>query len=234
MHDQAPLPSGQRESKDFPRFGLGKFARRFPANTAKVELALRGDTEKTLTVGPELLQLPRVDQTSDFHCVTTWSVRSLHWSGFRFADFYRDLVVPLVRPAQDASLVVFRGQDGFASSLPLDDLLQPDVLLADRLEGEALDIAHGAPLRLIAPAHYGYKNLKHIAAIEFWRDRRNYRFPQPYPRFMDHPRARVAFEERALGLPGWVFRYLYRPLVGPTSRNFRKALAEQSGKAQDR
>jgi hypothetical protein len=43
---------------------------------------------------------------------------------------------------------------------------------------------------------------------------------------MDHPRARVALEERGKGLPGWMFRVLYRPLVGPTVRNFRKAVEQ--------
>lgn len=40
-------------------------------------------------------------------------------------------------------------------SLPIADLLVPAVLLADRLGGEPLSFARGAPLRLVAPAHYG-------------------------------------------------------------------------------
>ncbi len=98
-----------------------------------------------------------------------------------------------------------------------------DVLLADRLDGASLGLDHGAPLRLVAPAHYGYKNVKHIAAIEFWRDRRNYRFPLPYPTLMDHPRGRVAFEERGIGVPGWLLRCLYRLIVPFTVWNMRRA-----------
>jgi DMSO/TMAO reductase YedYZ molybdopterin-dependent catalytic subunit len=120
--------------------------------------------------------------------------------------------------------VVFRGQDGYASSLPLQDLLAADVLLADRLGGQSLGIEHGAPLRLIAPAHYGYKNVKHITAIEFWRDSRNYCFPRPYPRLMDHPRARVALEERGAGVPSWILRPLYRALIAGTLRTSRRLL----------
>jgi DMSO/TMAO reductase YedYZ molybdopterin-dependent catalytic subunit len=91
------------------------------------------------------------------------------------------------------------------------------VLLADTLGGEPLNVAHGAPLRLVAPAHYGYKNLKHLAAIEYWTDRRHYRFPWPYPNLMDHPRARVALEERARFLPAWLLRPFYR-MVMPLAR----------------
>jgi DMSO/TMAO reductase YedYZ molybdopterin-dependent catalytic subunit len=155
--------------------------------------------------------------------VTTWTRRSQRWSGFRFADFFERIVVPRTRPQPEATFVVLRGQDGYAASLPLADLLADSVLLADTLNGEPLTIAHGAPLRLIAPAHYGYKNAKHISGIELWREgRRRYR-SGALP-FMDHPRARVAFEERGRGVPGWILRYLYRPLVRPGIHVFRRAL----------
>jgi DMSO/TMAO reductase YedYZ molybdopterin-dependent catalytic subunit len=234
MNSGNGLPPGQSESVEFPRFGLGRFARRFPSNLATVALEVRGDVERPIGLGEELAQLPRVEQVSDFHCVTTWSRRAVPWSGFRFSDFYRDIVVPKTGAPPEARLVVFHGQDGYRCCLPIDDLLAADVLLADRLDGQALGLEHGAPLRLVAAAHYGYKNVKHLSAIEFWRDRRNYRFPRPYPGLLDHPRARVAFEERGVGLPGWVFRYLYRPLVGPTIRNFRKAVAEYRARGRSR
>lgn len=125
-------------------------------------------------------------------------------------------------PAADAAFVVLRGQDGARSSLPLEDLLAPDVLLADRLNGEPLSIAHGAPLRLVAPAHYGYKSVKHLHRIEFRRSGASYR-PVGF-RFMDHPRARVAVEERGRWIPGWILRHLYRPLIRPTALRFERAL----------
>ncbi|MBC7984424.1 MAG: molybdopterin-dependent oxidoreductase, partial [Candidatus Obscuribacterales bacterium] len=99
-----------------------------------------------------------------------------------------------------------------------------DVLLADTLNDAPLSIEHGAPLRLVAPAHYGYKNVKHLSQIEFWRDRGDYR-PSAL-RFMDHPRARVAFEERGQIFPGWFLRYLYRPLIDSTVKQFSKAMDE--------
>ena len=222
----AALPPGQVERADFPRFGLGRFARRYAPNLDRVELAIGGDVARPLTVGAELLALERVDQVSDFHCVTTWSRRSVGWSGFRFADFYREVAVARAGAPADATHVVLQGQDGYRNCLLLEDLLAPDVLLADRVDGRPLGLEHGGPLRLVAPAHYGYKNVKHLAAIEFRRDRSTYRFPRPYPGLMDHPRARVALEERGVGLPGWCFRYLYRPLIGPTVRSFRRAIEE--------
>lgn len=222
---QKTLPPGQFEFPSFDRFGLGLFAKRFPANPDSIAFTIGGDVAQSVTVDTELAALPRVEQVSDFHCVTTWSVLAVRWGGVRFSDFYQQVVVPLARPQEGANFVVFRGQDGFSVSMPLADLMASDVLLADTLEGHGLGIEHGAPLRLVAPAHYGYKNAKHISAIEFWCNRRNYRFPFPYPNLMDHPRGRVAFEERASFLPMWIIRPLYRALMPLARHKMRKALA---------
>jgi len=222
MMNTTKLPQGQRERGDFPRFGLGPFADRFPSDPWRVRLQIAGDVTTPCVVARELADLTRMEQISDFHCVTTWSTRGLRWSGYRFREFYERIVVPLAAPRANASLVVLRAQDGFAASLPLEDMLAPDVLLADRLNGEPLPIAHGAPLRLIAPAHYGYKNAKHLSAIELWSDERSYRSPSL--RFMDHPRARVDLEERGRGYPGWMLRHLYRPLVRSTAALFQRRL----------
>ena len=234
-----PLPPGQRERANFPRFGLTPFATRFPSQTERIDLhvsfpdsrdaaapATAPSTNVGTDVGNPLAQLPRVEQTSDFHCVTTWTRRGLRWGGVRFADFYQQIVAPLC-PADPAAarFVVLRAQDGARTSLPLDDLLSPDVLLADHLDGQPLPIEHGAPLRLIAPAHYGYKSVKHLHRIEFWRSSEHYR---PYGlRFMVHPRARVAFEERGQWVPGWLLRTLYRPLIGITVARFERGMRER-------
>lgn len=218
------LPPGQRETSAFPRFGLTRFARRFPKEPSRLEVQVIGDVEHELSLPDALQGLPRVDQVSDFHCVTTWSRRSLRWGGVRFVDFFEQVVVPRARPRPNATLLVFRGQDGARAGLLLEDLLVADVLLADTLDGEPLSVEHGAPLRLIAPAHYGYKSVKHLSRIEFRRDDSGYR-PSGF-RFMDHPRARVALEERGRWVPGWLLRYLYRPLVTGTAARFAKAMDE--------
>jgi DMSO/TMAO reductase YedYZ molybdopterin-dependent catalytic subunit len=222
MKTNPTLPPGQREIAGFPRFGLTPFAVRFPKTIETIKLQIAGDVETPIEVGKELDLVARVEQCSDFHCVTTWTRRALRWSGIRFSDFYHQIVVPLAVPSLDATFVVLRGQDGARTSLPLDDLLAPDVLLADRLDGQPLTIEHGAPLRLVAPAHYGYKSVKHLHRIELWRSSANYR---PFGlRFMVHPRARVAREERGQWVPGWLLRYLYRPLIRPTAARFERAM----------
>ena len=223
MDQLTRLPPGQRDLSEFPRFGFPKYAVRMPPSVGEIVLDLSADGESSGRVSADdLTVLPRVEQTSDFHCVTTWSRRSLRWGGYRFRDFYGTILVPRVGPEPSSRSAVFRCLDSYATSLLLEDALTDDVLLADTLEGKPLPIEHGAPLRLIAPAHYGYKNAKHLCGIEV---RRQVRLSGSVAsRFMDHPRARVAFEERGVRVPGWLLRYAYRPLVKRTIRKLQRAL----------
>lgn len=215
------LPPGQYVTDDFPLFGLSQYASRYNSEIKPLNIKIAGDVENILSVTAEdLAKLPHIHQTSDFHCVTTWTKQNLSWSGYRFRDFYEMIARPHSHPDENATFVIFRSHDGFRSILPLSDLLKDDVILADMLAGEMLPALHGGPLRLIAPAHYGYKSAKHIKAIEFWPDES--KFEAPALRFMNHPRARVALEERGLWIPGWILRYVYRPLVNLTVRKFKR------------
>jgi DMSO/TMAO reductase YedYZ molybdopterin-dependent catalytic subunit len=80
-----------------------------------------------------------------------------------------------VRP--DAVEVVCEGHDRgteadhpepmhFARGLPLAKALDPDTLLATRMNGELLEPEHGAPLRLLVPGWYGVASVKWLRRIE--------------------------------------------------------------------
>lgn len=214
----ADLPPGQKESKIFPRFGLPQYANRFPTEVDKIRISIGGELED-FEITDQLNSIPRSNQVSDFHCVTTWSKLHLNWSGYNFNDLYNSLILPRLK--QKATFVVLKAQDGYKTSLPLQDLLQHNVLLADQLDKEPLTLEHGAPLRIVAPDHYGYKNIKHLKRLEFYAEEQKVK--QGYLSFMDHPRARVAHEERASKGPGIFFRWLYKFGIKGTIRDFEKA-----------
>jgi len=213
------LPPGQKESKIFPRFGLPQYANRFPTETDKIRISIGGDIEDFEIMG-ESLEPPRVNQVSDFHCVTTWSKLDLNWGGYRFREFFNAHIRP--KTSKEITYVILKAQDGYKTSLPLEDLMKNNVLLADQLDNEPLNIEHGAPIRIVAPDHYGYKNLKHIKRIEFYAEKQN--LNKGLQKFIDHPRARVAFEERSPKGPGPIFRWLYRFGINSTIRDFEKAM----------
>ena len=54
----------------------------------------------------------------------------------------------------------------FERSLPLAKALDPDTLLATRMNGELLDPLHGYPLRLFVPGWYGVASVKWLRRIE--------------------------------------------------------------------
>jgi len=219
------LPPGQKKSDHFPRFGLPQYANRFPKEVDIIRFSIGGDLEE-FELSEEIKSLPRTNQVSDFHCVTTWSKLQLNWSGYRFCDFYNKLILPKV--SQEITFVVLKAQDGYKTSLPLADLMQQNVLLADQLDQKPLTMEHGAPIRIVAPDHYGYKNQKHIYRIEFYTEKQIVK--QGYLSFMDHPRARVAFEERASIGPKIFFRWLYKFGIKGTIRDFEMATAKYKAK----
>ena len=111
-----PLPPGRRDSETFPRFGLTQFARRFPEETSRFDLEVSGSVKHELRLSDALNGLPRTEQVSDFHCVTTWSRRSLRWGGVRFLDFYEKVIVPKACPRPQATIAALRDQDGARGS----------------------------------------------------------------------------------------------------------------------
>lgn len=224
LGDPSPLPPGQRVLAEFPRFGVVSFAkRRLERKEARLEIS--GPFARAIVLtATEVAKLQRVTLTADFHCAAGWSYRAVRWSGVRFLDVWNTFIAPRLSSGDELAFAVLRCQDGYRTALPLADLLAPEVLIADRLNDLPLTMEHGAPIRLIAPAHYGYKSAKHLVGIELRRDGRGYR--TLLPRFLEHPRARVAFEERGQLLPGWLLRYAFRPFIQPIIRELKRITAD--------
>ena len=110
----------------------------------------------------ELLRLPRAEQTSDFHCVTGWTVNNVRWAGVRFQD-----LLALARPLPEAHAVRFVSAEvPYEDTLTLEQALRSDAMLAHAMDGRPLSRPHGAPVRVVLPAMYGYKNVKWVERIE--------------------------------------------------------------------
>jgi DMSO/TMAO reductase YedYZ molybdopterin-dependent catalytic subunit len=149
------LPPGQRALDRFPRFGTNHGPP--PEAPAAPAIEIAGAVEAPATIA-DLSSLPRRTLHADFHCVAGWSARGLRWEGVPLRE--------VLRPSPAATHVRLAGLDGHWSVMLLEDALAGDVLLADRLDDAPLDARHGAPVRLVAPAHYGFVNVKHLCRIE--------------------------------------------------------------------
>jgi DMSO/TMAO reductase YedYZ molybdopterin-dependent catalytic subunit len=54
----------------------------------------------------------------------------------------------------------------YVDYLTMKQALLPDVMLAYEMNGRPLPREHGAPLRLVIPEMYGYKNVKWLSRID--------------------------------------------------------------------
>ena len=126
-------------------------------------LTVGGLVSKPLRIGyDDLLALPSATQTSDFHCVTGWSVPNLTWQGVRLQS-----LLDAAGAQQSAKAIVFTSADGaYTDALSLDQAFAPDVMLAYSMNGQPLPLNQGLPLRLIVPEMYGYKSVKWINRID--------------------------------------------------------------------
>jgi DMSO/TMAO reductase YedYZ molybdopterin-dependent catalytic subunit len=213
----AELPPGQRALRRFPRFGT-HLARPAPAVPVDPVITVRAPGIDPFDVPlANLGALPRRELRADFHCVAGWSALDLNWEGVLFETFYRTIIEPALGPGTEITHVVFSGLDGYSSTLLLEDALDDRVLLAERLDGRPLGADHGAPVRLVSPAQYGYMSTKHLCGIEVRSGKpRSERASSIADRLLEsHPRARVAHEERHGSLPGWLVRPVYHALKAP-------------------
>lgn len=212
-HSTTPrsLPPGQRAIDFFPRFG--RRTDQPPPTVGECPTVIIGgalDPPIEVTV-EEVVGQERRKVSADFHCVAGWSVTGLRWEGIPFAEMYRRVIAPCIDPTTTITHVDVRGLDGEHFVAGLADLLVDNVLLADRLDGQALDGDHGAPLRLVSPAQYGYANIKHVCRIDVLAGAPTTGEEPLLDRMLaSHPRARVWEEERHGSLPGWLIRPVYR------------------------
>ena len=83
------------------------------------------------------------------------------WTGVSF-----DYILEYAVPDKDALEVVFYCEDGYSTSLTIEDVLVEGVILAYKMNGKALTPEHGYPVRMVVPEKYGMKWPKWVNTIE--------------------------------------------------------------------
>jgi DMSO/TMAO reductase YedYZ molybdopterin-dependent catalytic subunit len=106
--------------------------------------------------------LPTTELATDIHCVTRWSKLDQRWEGVPMSH-----VLQLVKPTPEAKFVIAHSEFGFTANLPIEALMDDDVLLAHKADGADLTPEHGWPLRLFVPRRYFWKSAKWLRGLEF-------------------------------------------------------------------
>lgn len=153
------IPAGQTEVKNFPTLDIGI---RPQISTQSWKLRIYGLVENELTIDwASFMALPQVTAVSDFHCVTRWSQLDMDWQGVRAYE-----MIAMANPAEEAKFVTLHGYDGYTTNLPLEALLDEDVIIAHSVLGQPLSLEHGGPVRIVVPKRYAWKGAKWLKAIE--------------------------------------------------------------------
>ena len=137
-----------------------------------------GMVEKPFEIGiDDLLAKVQLEERVYRHrCVETWSM-IVPWSGFPVRA-----LVDLCKPLGSAKFVVMttlskpsvmREQRDllypwpYIEGLAMDEAMNDLAFIATGLYGKPIHKQNGAPLRLVAPWKYGFKNVKSIVSVEF-------------------------------------------------------------------
>lgn len=164
----------------------------------------------------DLLKLaPPEERIYRLRCVEGWSM-VIPWVGFPLSVLLNDF-----EPNSSARFVAFTTlydpkrmpeQNGgsldwpYVEGLRMDEAMHPLTILASGLYGERLPPQDGAPIRLVVPWKYGFKNIKSIVKIRLVRDQppttwsgyapNEYGFYSNVNPTVDHPRWSQGTETR--------------------------------------
>jgi sulfoxide reductase catalytic subunit YedY len=205
---------------NFYEFGTDKSDPARNAKNFKTDpwtVRVEGEVEKPADYHLEDLIKPHTleERIYRLRCVEAWSM-VIPWMGVPLAT-----IIKRLKPTAKAKYVEFTtlydpeqmpGQRRrvldwpYVEGLRMDEAMHPLTLLAVGLYGQALPNQNGAPIRLVVPWKYGFKNIKSIVKIRFTETQPNTTWAKAGPREygfyanvnpeVDHPRWSQARERR--------------------------------------
>jgi DMSO/TMAO reductase YedYZ molybdopterin-dependent catalytic subunit len=126
-------------------------------NAQDWELRIHGLVEQEVRLSfQDLLDADLIESHVSLTCVSNPVGGNLagnaKWLGMPIRD-----VLKMARPKEGADMVLSTSIDGFSASTPLEVLQDGrDAMLAIGMNGEALPLEHGYPVRMVVPGLYGF------------------------------------------------------------------------------
>jgi DMSO/TMAO reductase YedYZ molybdopterin-dependent catalytic subunit len=118
----------------------------------------------SLTYDEVLADFQDYQKVVTLYCVEGWNAKIL-WEGFLVKDL-------LAKAGADpnASTVIFRASDGYSTALPMQYIIDKNIIIANKLNNITLPTETGFPFQLVAESQYGYKWIKWLTGIEVSND----------------------------------------------------------------
>ncbi len=132
------------------------------------------NNELQLTYDEVINDYQNFEKVVTLNCVEGWSVTIL-WEGVLVNDLIEAAGVD-----PNATTVIFYAYDGYSTSVPLNYIIDNNILMAYKMNNVTLPPERGFPFQLVAESKWGYKWIKWVTAIElsgneeyrgFWESR---------------------------------------------------------------
>ncbi len=176
-------PTAYRHITSYNNFYELGYGKRAPSENAEFlkprpwTVKVSGECDKPAVVDIEdILKMDQEERIYRFRCVEAWAM-VVPWVGFPLGNFlkrfaptsrakyveFTTLYDPEQMPGQERDVLDWPYREG----LRIDEAMHPLAFMATGLYGELLPNQNGAPLRLVVPWKYGFKNIKSIVSIRF-------------------------------------------------------------------
>ena len=162
----------------------------------KVEVTGECDKPRTFDLD-DLLAFEQEERVYHFRCVERWAM-NVPWTGFPMAKLLESGRAQELGPATCVSRAPLKRDQmpgvreahwypwPYEEALRMDEAMNELALFATGVYGKPLLKQHGAPIRVVVPWKYGYKNPKAIVKIELTKDRAQDVLADPAPRVRVH------------------------------------------------
>jgi DMSO/TMAO reductase YedYZ molybdopterin-dependent catalytic subunit len=179
------------------------------------------NNELQLTYDEVVNSYQNFEKVVTLNCVEGWSVTIL-WEGV--------LVKDLIEAAEidpNATTVIFYAYDGYSTSVPLDYIIDNNIIMAYKMNNVTLPPERGFPFQLVAESKWGYKWIKWITEIEL-SDNEDYRgFWESYGYSNDGNLNEGFFDYSIPEVPSWIILPLLIAIVMLVVIIYRKRLAKK-------
>lgn len=158
---QRRLPPGQVLTEKWPVLHASYIPR---FNPATWDFRVWGLVEQEARwTWDEFNRLPMTSVTCDIHCVTRWSRYDNVFEGVHIREIMKH-----IKPLAETRFVLEHADpEDYTTNIALAELVDDDVILALKHNGQPLAPEHGGPLRLVVPKLYFWKSAKWLRGFEF-------------------------------------------------------------------
>jgi methionine sulfoxide reductase catalytic subunit len=165
---------------NFYEFGSDKtdpvhYAQKLNTRPWAIEVAGLVNKPKTFDIDELLKIMPIEERVCRLRCVEAWAI-AVPWTGFPLKELLKQVEPKLeathVRLETFYTPFTAQGQLAFwepwpyVEGLTIKEAMNELAFLATGIYGHPLPKQHGAPVRLVVPWKYGFKNIKSIVKIE--------------------------------------------------------------------